>query len=87
MHSVRPSFRRSSSAIRSSMRLVQDAEGITIRVSDDGKGFPKRAADRDQRLGLLGLRERAAQLGGDVTVRSRRDRGTAVTARVPLPVS
>jgi signal transduction histidine kinase len=56
-------------------------------VRDDGKGIPKGMVDRDQRLGLLGLRERAAQLGGDVTVRSRRDRGTAVTARVPLPLS
>lgn len=78
---------RHAAASHVEVRLVQDAKGITIRVSDDGKGMPKGAADREQHLGLVGLRERAAQLGGDVTVRSRRDRGTAVTARVPLPLS
>jgi two-component system sensor histidine kinase UhpB len=38
----------------------------------------------DSSLGLLGMRERAAAVGGDVQIRSEPGRGTTVTARVPL---
>jgi signal transduction histidine kinase len=60
-------------------------QGVRIAIVDDGDGF---VVDPELRAfgghwGLLGLRERAAQVGGRVTIRSVLDCGTAVVLRVP----
>jgi signal transduction histidine kinase len=56
-------------------------------VEDDGVGFDAEsvtATARDGgRLGLLGMRERLALVGGTLTVESATGRGTTVIARVP----
>ncbi|MEZ4448104.1 MAG: PAS domain S-box protein [Nannocystaceae bacterium] len=56
---------------------------LTI-VEDDGKGFDPEAAAQSRRLGLLGVRERAAQAGGTVHVESSPAAGTTVFLRLPL---
>ena len=55
-------------------------------VEDDGRGFdPDATLDLPGRqLGVLGMRERAALVGGSVTIESTPGRGTAVITRVPL---
>lgn len=59
-----------------------------LRVQDDGRGFDPDHASRDavelQRLGLLGIRERAEMLGGHIQIDSALERGT--TLRVAIPV-
>jgi signal transduction histidine kinase len=50
-------------------------------VTDDGRGFDLTA--RRTGFGLLGLRERAALVGGECTVDSRPGAGTSVTVTVP----
>lgn len=59
---------------------------LRIRVSDDGSGFDV-AAGGDGRggahLGLVGMRERAALLGGSLSVTSRPGNGTTVSATLP----
>ena len=77
---------RHAEASRVEVWLHQDLGGIVVRVSDDGIGVAPELPNREH-LGLLGLRERATHLGGEVTVRSQRREGTAVTARIPLPAS
>lgn len=52
-----------------------------LHVEDDGKGF---LAARTRGLGLLGMEERVAQLGGRFRVQSEPGRGTTVTAELPL---
>jgi len=61
--------------------LERTAAAVILRVEDDGKGF---AVNRQRGLGLFGMEERAAQLGGSVRVRSEPGRGTTVTAEIPL---
>ena len=60
-------------------------QGITMQVSDDGRGFrpddPKVFAG--DRWGIAGMRERAEALGGRFTVESRPYRGTRVEVWVP----
>jgi signal transduction histidine kinase len=57
--------------------------GITLEVSDDGRGA---AAESDgQGQGLLGMRERAAMFGGTVAVGPRPGGGFRVRAQIPLP--
>lgn len=61
---------------------------IVIEVEDDGKGFDVQAvslrADRVHGLGLLGMKERVALLGGNMDIESRPGRGTHLTIIVPL---
>lgn len=56
---------------------------VRLVVSDDGRGFDPAVASAG--FGLLGLRERAALLGGTVTVDSTPGAGTRVAVTVPLP--
>ncbi len=65
--------------------LVQVRDGnVVATVEDDGKGFdPGRAAQKG-RLGLFGMQERAAMLGGSVIVESAEGAGTTIFVQIPL---
>src|SRR5215472_5237131 len=54
-----------------------------LEVSDDGKGFADLEACR-QGVGILGMQERLAELGGVLRVESGRNAGSSVFATVPL---
>jgi signal transduction histidine kinase len=57
------------------------ANGIYVGVSDDGKGFDppvKKDIYSGARLGIRGMSERAALLGGDLEIKSERGEGTMV---------
>ncbi|HEX6509777.1 MAG TPA: PAS domain S-box protein, partial [Chloroflexota bacterium] len=57
-------------------------------VKDNGEGFNPEGVSgptRNGRLGLYGMRERAALLGGTVTVSSAPGKGTEVRVELPLP--
>jgi signal transduction histidine kinase len=64
---------------------------LSIEVEDDGIGFDpaemQQPRENGQGLGLLGMRERLALLGGTCTVDSQRGQGTRVVIRVPRPSS
>jgi two-component system, NarL family, sensor histidine kinase UhpB len=71
-----------SEATRIRVRLANDAEGITLSVADDGKGFS--FDDAVSGLGLGGMRERALLVGGDLSIESRPNEGTRIRLRVPI---
>ena len=57
---------------------------LELAIADDGKGIDP-AAIRDTRsLGLLGMRERAGLLGGELLIAPGENGGTMVKARLPL---
>ncbi len=62
---------------------------VLLEVRDDGCGFePKVASERvsrGQRLGLLGMQERASLLGGRLQIASVNNGGTQIVACFPLP--
>lgn len=66
--------------------LCQDRDVLTIDVDDDGVGFdtvggvPRRAG-----LGLIGIRERVSELGGEYAVHSRAPLGTHLHVELPSP--
>jgi PAS domain S-box-containing protein len=64
---------------------VREANGVvTVTVSDNGRGIPRERIGSLDSLGMLGMRERAALLGGAVEVRGNRPHGTIVTLSIPL---
>ncbi len=70
--------------------LIRDERTVRLRVQDDGVGFdptvhPVTSAGDRHRLGLQGMRERAALLGGSVAVEAAPGAGTVITAEFPVP--
>ncbi len=63
-------------------------KALSLSVEDDGQGFrPEEisAAGRKVRgLGLLGMEERVALIGGELTVRSEPGKGTEISVVVPV---
>jgi two-component system, NarL family, sensor histidine kinase UhpB len=56
---------------------------VTLEVCDNGQGITESAANGPSSLGILGMRERAAALGGVLEVAPRSDGGTRVAAWFP----
>ncbi len=77
--------RRHANASQVRLTLEPDGDWVRLRVRDNGVGFPTDESDPLRRsFGLTSMRERARLLGGEVEVRSNKNRGTVVVARVPL---
>jgi len=56
-------------------------------VEDDGVGFDPKEQTRMEGargLGLIGMRERAALVGGTLEIESKPNEGTTILARVPV---
>jgi PAS domain S-box-containing protein len=67
------------------IRIAREDGQLVLQVSDDGVGFVAAANRKPQSLGLVGLRERAYLLKGDVAIDSAPGQGTRIEARIPLP--
>ncbi len=75
---------RHAEAQRVSVRLEREGDELELDVNDDGKGITEQAAKSPASLGLMGLRERAKRLGGEVTVVPRKPKGTRVRLSAPI---
>jgi two-component system, NarL family, sensor histidine kinase DevS len=71
-----------SSASKAELTVALAGEAIAIEVADDGAGFDP--AGVQEGFGLVGMRERAALLGGTLEVDSAKGSGTRLRARLPL---
>ena len=58
-----------------------------VIVEDDGSGFTPSAAVTSSGLGLEGMRERAALIGGELRIESAPGQGTSVLVRLPLQLA
>jgi two-component system NarL family sensor kinase len=78
---------RHSGSARADIRLIRDPKEVKLQVSDDGQGVPPASLAMisdggNVGVGIAGMRERAAQLGGILKIASS-ERGTTVTAILP----
>jgi two-component system, NarL family, sensor histidine kinase UhpB len=73
---------RHSGARSATVSLVADAETLTLRVADDGKGMPVPLPS--DTAGIAGMRERALLVGGRLSIKSQPDHGTEVRLSIPV---
>ena len=66
-----------------SVSIARRESGVAAVIEDDGSGFDPRRP-REDGIGILGMRERLALLGGRLEIESRKGAGTTVVAEVPL---
>ncbi|HZW24871.1 MAG TPA: PAS domain S-box protein [Gallionella sp.] len=57
-------------------------DDYSLKVRDNGTGFDEKTAKADS-FGLVGMRERALLLGGEVVIKSKPGEGTEVEVRIP----
>jgi len=70
------------------LRIQFEPENISVEVSDNGKGFnlskTMRSAISVGHMGLLGMSERVAMLGGDLRTKTRPGAGTSISLTIPI---
>jgi two-component system, NarL family, sensor histidine kinase NreB len=69
-------------ADQAKLRVRTSGSQIEIEISDDGVGFEPSLVQEG--FGLVGMRERAALLGGRLRIESTSASGTTVHAQIPL---
>jgi signal transduction histidine kinase len=78
---------RHSGSSRASIRIARDLKDVRVEVRDQGKGIPagKRPNSPTFKIGvgIQGMKERMAQLGGQFEIRSGKN-GTVVVASLPV---
>ena len=75
---------RHAKATRVEIVKQKQRDRLVLLIRDNGRGFDSANPALSKSLGLLGMRERAAILGGAVSVSSTPGKGTTVTAWIPL---
>jgi two-component system sensor histidine kinase UhpB len=76
---------RHAKATKVEVRLAQVDHELVLTVRDNGRGISREEVVNARSIGLIGMRERAAELGGRVFFTGAPARGTLVTMRVPMP--
>ena len=66
------------------VKLGRNKHYFELEVKDDGRGITESQRMNSRSLGLLGMKERALLVGGEVHVTGREGAGTTVVVRVPL---
>jgi signal transduction histidine kinase len=76
---------RHARATRVEAILRKAGSDVLLEVKDNGRGITRGELAGKKSLGLLGMRERALILGGEVEIRGAAGKGTTVKVRMPLP--
>jgi signal transduction histidine kinase len=74
---------RHAQATHVQIELTVDPQHAVLTVADDGRGVTAEELERPTSLGIIGIRERALAVGGDVMFSGSAGRGTTLTVRVP----
>jgi PAS domain S-box-containing protein len=74
---------RHADASEIEIRLAEADGDLTLEVRDNGRGIPDHKFSKGNSLGILGMRERALLLGGELTINGTPGNGTTVRVRIP----
>jgi len=75
---------RQADATRAEIFLKATPVEVELRVTDNGKGITAKQISNPRSFGLMGIKERALSLGGEVEISVAEKGGTAVRVRIPL---
>ena len=75
-----------AAATRLVVRIEFEAEKVSLRISDNGRGFDVSASRRaTSRFGLKGIRERVQQLAATLRIKSAPGQGTELLVEIAPP--
>ncbi|MEA2327717.1 MAG: hypothetical protein QOE68_2676 [Thermoanaerobaculia bacterium] len=75
---------RHAEASRVEVTMAEQAGAFVLTISDDGRGIRDEEKASQSSIGLLGMRERAHLLGGDIDIKGVAGEGTTVRLRLPI---
>ena len=78
---------RHAQATAVTIKLESRGDSLQLVVADNGVGIPDMKVSDRRSLGLLGMKERAAQFGGEITIQGDSEKGTIVTVCLPCRLS
>lgn len=76
---------RHARATKVEVRFLATDSSLVLEVKDNGRGISESEINNTKSIGLLGMRERAALLDGEVRLRGEPGKGTTVSVRIPRP--
>jgi signal transduction histidine kinase len=65
------------------VKLSANDGALVLQIRDDGVGVTEQDLRKPTSLGIRGMRERAQQLGGDLSVSAAPGSGTTVVISIP----
>ncbi len=81
-------IRKHANASKANLRLQFQEDKVVVEVRDNGQGFDISqtldSAISVGHMGLLGMKQRAEMLGGDIRIRTGKEAGTAITLSLPI---
>jgi len=78
---------RHSGASMVEIEFLHSDQEVVMSIIDNGRGMTENRTDASIPYGMLGMRERAEQLGGKINLDTTPGGGLSVTAILPLPVN
>lgn len=74
---------RHANATTINVRLTKENGDLLLEVQDNGKGVSGQDLSAGKSMGIVGMRERALLLGGELIITGARGEGTTVRVRIP----
>ena len=75
---------RHAQASEAWVSLREDGNRILLEIGDNGRGLGAKAGEHNPSLGIVGMRARARQLGGELIMQNRKAGGLTIRVEVPL---
>lgn len=75
---------RHARATRTRIEVSQADGRVLMRVADNGIGIFPGCRRKANSFGLIGIKERASTLGGDVLIETEKDKGTTLVVTIPI---
>ena len=76
-----------SKAKRASVTFIEEHGSVALSIKDDGVGFRVEAVEGKGGLGIIGMKERARIVNGNLSIQTEPGKGTTIELVVPLPLS
>ncbi len=72
-----------ANATEVNVKLAESNDKLQLSISDNGIGFKTQGATKQESYGLIGMKERAFLINGNLTVTSKKNAGTTIKIEIP----